>query len=128
MIALSFAVIIGDAQLFSSEECSSHIGLAPKRDQSGDVDMLLEISKCCNKLLRRLLVQGAQYIMGPLGEDCDLRNLGNRIAQRGESIARKKAKVAVARKLTIKMLALWRNPKVKYDPHFKSNRFKIKFA
>ena len=128
LIALSFALIIGDANRFSSRECSSYTGLAPKRDQSGDVDKQLGISKCGNKLLRRLLVQGAQYIMGPFGEDCDLRDFGNRIAQRGGSIARKKAKVAVARKLAITMLALWRNPEVAYDPHFKANCKKIKSA
>jgi transposase len=128
LIALSFVLIIGDANRFSSRECSSYTGLAPKRDQSGDVDKQLGISKCGNKLLRRLLVQGAQYIMGPFGEDCDLRDFGNRIAQRGGSIARKKAKVAVARKLAITMLALWRNPEVAYDPHFKANCKKIKSA
>ena len=128
LIALSFALIIGEANRFTSRQCSSYTGLAPKRDQSGDVDKQLGISKCGNKLLRRLLVQGAQYIMGPFGEDCDLRDFGNRIAQRGGSIARKKAKVAVARKLAITMLALWRNPEVAYDPHFKVNRKKIKSA
>ena len=128
LIALSFALIIGEADRFSSKECASYIGLVPKRDQSGDVDKQLGISKCGNKLLRRLLIQGAQYIMGPFGEDCDLRDFGNRIAQRGGSIARKKAKVAVARKLAVTMLALWRNPVVKYDPLFKSNRKKIKFV
>ena len=66
--------------------------------------------------------------MGPFGEDCDLRDFGNRIAHRGGSIAWKKAKVAVARKLAITMLALWRNPEVAYDPHFKVNRKKIKSA
>ena len=81
-------------------------------------------SKCGNKLLRRLLVQGAQYIMGPFGEDSDLKDFGTRISQRGGSIARKKAKVAVARKLAVTMLALWRNPEIQYDPHFKKNRKK----
>ena len=89
------------------------------------MDKQLGITKCGNNLLRRLLVQGAQYIMGPFGEDCDLQDFGNKIAQRGGSIARKKAKVAVARKLAITMLALWRNPNVAYDPHFKRNRKKI---
>ena len=125
LIALTFALVIGDPTRFTSRECSSYTGLAPRRDQSGEVDKQLGISKCGNKLLRRLLVQGAQYIMGPFGEDCDLRDFGNRIAQRGGSIARKKAKVAVARKLAITMLALWRNPDMAYDPHFKRNRKKI---
>ena len=122
LIALTFALVIGNPNRFSSRECSSYTGLAPKRDQSGEVDKQLGISKCGNKLLRRLLIQGAQYIMGPFGEDCDLRDFGQRIAQRGGSIAKKKAKVAVARKMAITMLALWRTPEVAYDPHFKANR------
>ena len=125
LIALTFALIIGSPERFNSRECSSYTGLAPKRDQSGEVDKQLGITKCGNKLLRRLLIQGAQYIMGPFGEDCDLRNFGDRIAQRGGSIAKKKAKVAVARKLAITMLALWRNPDVAYDPHFKTNCKKV---
>ena len=124
LIALSFALIIGDPHRFSAKECSSYVGLVPKRDQSGEVDKQLGISKCGNKLLRRLLVQGAQYIMGPFGEECDLKDFGTRISQRGGSIARKKAKVAVARKLAVTMLALWRNPEIQYDPHFKKNRKK----
>ena len=71
---------------------------------------------------------GRAVYMGPFGEDCDLRDFGNRIAQRGGSIARKKAKVAVARKLAITMLPLWRNPELKYNPLFKCNRQKIKFV
>ena len=128
LIALSFALIISDPNRFSSRECAAYIGLVPKRDQSGDVDKQLGISKCGNKLLRRLLVQGAQYIMGAFGEDCDLRDFGNRISQRGGSIARKKAKVAVARKPAITMLALWRNPEVPYDHHFKNNHRRMKTA
>ena len=124
LIALTFALVIGDPRRFNSRGCGSYTGLAPKRDQSGEVDKQLGITKCGNNLLRRLLVQGAQYIMGPFGEDCDLRDFGNRIAQRGGSIAKKKAKVAVARKLAITLLALWREPTVAYDPHFKSNRKK----
>ena len=125
LIALTFALVIGDPKRFTSRECSSYTGLVPKRDQSGEVDKQLGITKCGNKLLRRLLIQGAQYIMGPFGEDCDLRDFGNRIARRGGSISRKKASVAVARKLAITMLALWRNPNVTYDPHFKTNRKKV---
>lgn len=124
LIALTFALVIGAPERFNARGCSSYIGLAPRRDQSGEVDKQLGISKCGNKLLRRLLVQGAQYIMGPFGEACDLRDFGERIARRGGSVAGKKAKVAVARKLAITMLALWRNPNVAYDPHFKAKRKK----
>ena len=128
VIALSFALIISDPKRFSSKECASYIGLVPKRDQSGETDKQLGITKSGNKLLRRLLVQGAQYIMGPFGEDCDLRDFGNRIAQRGGRIAKKKATIAVARKLAITMLALWRNPEVGYDTHFKNTSKRVKAA
>ena len=85
----------------------------------------MRITKCGNKLLRRLPVQSARYIMGSFGKDSDLRKFGNRIAASGERIAKKKAVIAVARKLASTMLALWRNPDVAYDPHFKTNRKKL---
>ena len=122
LTALAFALIIGNPHRFTKREISSYTGLAPKRDQSGDVDKQLGISKAGNKLLRRLLVQCSQYIMGPFGEDCNLRRFGERIAARGGSIAKKKAKIAVARKLAITMMALWRNPEIKYQPNFKTRK------
>ena len=48
--------------------------------------------------------------------------------QRGGSIAKRKAIIAVARKIAITMLALWKNPNTKYDPHYKNNRKKTKVA
>ena len=62
--------------------------------------------------------------MGPFGEDCDLKDFGKRIAQRGGGIARKKAKVAVARKLAITMLALWRNIRISKSTARKLNPLK----
>ena len=50
-------------------------------------------------MLRRLLVSGAQYILGPFGPDCDLRRWGLTLAERGGGNAQKRAVVAVARKL-----------------------------
>ena len=72
------------------------IGLVHKRDQSGDRDPQLRIT---NTFLRRLLVSSAQYILGPFGPDCDLRRWGLRLAERGCRNAKKRAVVAVARKL-----------------------------
>ena len=74
------------------------IGLVPKRDQSGDRDPQLRIT---NTFLRRLLVSSAQYILGPFGPDCDLRRWGLRLAERGCRNAKKRAVVAVARKLAV---------------------------
>ena len=60
--------------------------------------------------------------MGPFGEECDLKDFSTRFFQQGGSITRKKAKVAVARKLSVTMLALWCNPEIQYEAHFKKNR------
>jgi hypothetical protein len=57
--------------------------------------------------LRRLLVCSANYILGPFGKDSDLRRWGLRLAERGGKNARKRAKVAVARKLVVLMHRLW---------------------
>jgi transposase len=67
----------------------------------------LHITKTGDKMLRRLLVTSAQYILGPFGEDCDLRRFGNKIAARGGKNAKKRAVVAVARKLAVLLHRLW---------------------
>ena len=73
------------------------LGLVPKRDQSGTLDKELRISKAGNKYMRKLLVSAAQYIIGPFGEDCDLRVKGMRLLERGGQKVKKKAVIAVAR-------------------------------
>lgn len=67
-------------------------------------------------------------IMGPFAEESDLHHFGMKIASRGGKTAKKKAKVAVARKLVTVLLALWANPEIKYDPIFQKNRKKSKDA
>jgi len=51
--------------------------------------------------LRTMMVQGAPYILGPFGEDSDLRRWGLKLAERGGKNAKKRAVVAVARKLAV---------------------------
>jgi transposase len=48
-----------------------------------------------------MLVQGAHYILGPFGADSDLRRWGLNLATRGGKSAKKRAVVAVARKLAV---------------------------
>jgi hypothetical protein len=55
---------------------------------------------------RRMPVIAANHIMGPFAKDCDLRRFGLRIAERGGKNARKRAKVAVARRLAVTLLAM----------------------
>ena len=99
---------MGDPERFEkARDIGAYLGLVPKRDQSGDLDRELRISKAGDKLLRRLLVGAAQYIIGPFGPECDLRSKGLRLIERGGQRAKKKAVVAVARTLAVVMLALW---------------------
>lgn len=108
--SLCFVLSIGDPKRFAKRrDVGAYLGLVPKRDQSGGLDKQLRISKTGNAYLRRLLVGAAQYILGPFGPDSDLRRHGLELAKRGAQGAKKKAVVAVARKLSILMLALWQS-------------------
>ena len=108
--ALCFVLTIGTPERFERpRDVGAYLGLVPKRDQSGRVDKELRISKAGDKYLRRLLVGSAQYILGPFGEDCELRRQGLRLAERGGRGAKKKAVVATARKLAVVMMTMWRD-------------------
>ena len=108
--ALAFILTIEDPHRFSdARDVGAYLGLVPKRDQSGKLDKALGIGKSGNAYLRRLLVGSAQYLLGPFGEPCDLRNSGERLVARGGRGAKKKAAVATARKLSVVMLTVWKN-------------------
>lgn len=115
--ALAFLLTIGRSDRFEKpRDVGAYLGLVPKRDQSGDTDKAMRISKCGNAYLRRLLISAAQYILGPFGEECDLRARGLRLAERGGGrAAKKKAVVATARKLAVVMLTLWQR-QAAYEP------------
>jgi transposase len=109
VIAGTYLAVIGDPKRFkSSRNVPAYLGLAPWQHQSGERDPQMGISKAGSELLRRQLVQGAQYMLGPFGEDSDLRRWGLKLAGDGTNKARKKrAVVAVARKLAILLHHLW---------------------
>ena len=114
--SLTFVLTIGDPTRFRRRrDVAAFLGLVPKRDQSGDTDKQLRISKAGDSYLRRLLVSAAQYILGPFGPDCRLKRHGLKLAERGGPRAKKKAVVAVARKLAVLMLTLWHNEAI-YRP------------
>jgi transposase len=77
------------------------------RDRSGDRDPQKHISKEGDEMLRKLLVGSAHYILGPFGSHSDLRRHGEKIASRGAKNAKKRAAVAVARKLAVLLHSLW---------------------
>lgn len=108
LTALAFVLVLGDASRFaSSRMVGPYLGLTPARDQSGELDPQKGISKEGDRLMRRLLVQSGHYILGPFGPDCDLRRHGEAIAARGGKNAKKRAAVAVARKLAVLLHHLW---------------------
>jgi transposase len=128
LTALAYTLTLEDPQRFpKSRDVGPAVGLVPKRDQSGDRDPQLRITKTGNTFLRRLLVSSAQYILGPFGPDCDLRRWGLRLAERGGKNAKKRAVVAVARKLAVLLHHLWKTGEV-YDPFHISKLFEAKPA
>jgi transposase len=107
--SLAFVLSIEDPQRFSdARDVGAWLGLVPRKDQSGGRDPHLRITKAGNSFLRRLLVNCAQYIAGPFGPDSNLRRFAERMGPRGTP-RRKKAIVAVARKLSVLLLTLWRS-------------------
>ena len=122
LTSLAFVLTLESPGRFTrSRDVGAALGLVPKRDQSGDRDPQLRITKTGDGYLRRLLVGSAQYILGPFGPDCDLRRWGLKLAERGGKNAKKRAVVAVARKLAILLHCLWKNGTT-YDPFFQSKK------
>jgi transposase len=116
--ALSYVLTIEDPERFrKSRQVGPFLGLTPRRDQSGDTDKQLPITKAGNKYLRQLLVNCAHYILGPFGPDSHLRRHGLSIGARGSKNAKKRAAVAAARKLAVLLHRLWVS-KQPYEPFF----------
>lgn len=108
LTALAFILVLAEASRFrQSRMVGPYLGLVPARSQSGESDPQKGISKEGDRLMRKLLVHSAHYIMGPFGSDSDLRRHGERISARGGKNAKKRAAVAVARKLAVLLHHLW---------------------
>ena len=109
LTALCFVLTIEDHAHFAhARDIGPYLGLVPRRDQSGQTDKPLGITKAGHVQLRCLLVNCAHYILGPFGPPCTLRTAGERIAAAGGKPAKKRAVIAVARKLAVTLLALWK--------------------
>jgi transposase len=108
LIALTYVLTVGDPRRFRhSRDLGCYLGLRPGRRNSGSSQPQLHISKEGDRYLRTLMVQGAHYILGPFGQDSDLRRWGLKLCERGGSNAKKRAVVAVARKLSVLLHKLW---------------------
>lgn len=118
LTALAYVLLVEDPKRFArSRDVGAYFGLVPRLDESGSLQPQLRISKAGDELGRRLLVSAAQYILGPFGPSCDLRDYGFALAQRGGRNAKKRAVVAVARKLAVLLHRLWLTDKP-YNPHW----------
>lgn len=123
LTSLAYVLTIEDPHRFRrSRDVGCYFGLRPKRNQSGDSDPQLGITKAGDPYLRQLLVNCAHHILGPLGADCKLRRWGLALAQQAsekdsqkiragkkvkKSNAKKRAITAVARKLAVLLHRLW---------------------
>jgi transposase len=108
LIALTFLLTLEDPHRFrKSRDVGCYLGLQPGRRNSGQSEPPMHISKEGDPYLRTLLVQGAQHILGPFGPDSDLRRWGLKLAERGGRNAKKRAIIAVARKLAVLLHHLW---------------------
>jgi transposase len=122
LIALTYVLTLDHPHRFrKSREAGCFVGLQPGRRNSGQSEPQMHISKEGDRYLRTLLVQGAHYILGPFGEDSDLRRWGLKLAERGGKNAKKRAVVAVARKLAVLLHRLWVGGEV-YEPLRNSQR------
>jgi len=122
LTALTFVLTLEDPYRFErSRSVGAYLGLVPATDRSGDRDPQKRISKEGDQMLRRLLVGSSHYILGPFGSDSDLRRHGEKIASRGGKNAKKRAAVAVARKLSVLLHRLWVTGEV-YDPLYNTHR------
>ena len=114
--ALSFVATIDDPERFrKSRDVAAYLGLTPSRNQSGEQDPQMHISKHGDETLRRLLVTCAHCILRKGAPDSALKRFGLRLASRGGKAAKKKAVVAVARKLAVLLHRLWVTGEV-YEP------------
>jgi transposase len=118
--ALTYVLTLETPHRFGkSREVGPFLGLSPGRKQSGERDPQRRITKQGDRYLRQLLVNCAHYILGPFGIDSDLRRHGEKIAARGGPNAKKRAVVAVARKLGVLLHHLWVSGEV-YEPLYNS--------
>lgn len=115
LISLTFILTIGDPNRFHrSRDLGPYLGLVPRQRESGDSTPELRIAKTGDGFLRQMLVNGAHYILGYRGPDCDLRRWGLGRAAGGKN-AKKRAVVAVARRLAVLLHHLWVTGEV-YEP------------
>jgi len=109
IVAAAYVLTLDRPDVASNRSAGAFLGLRPGQSQSGDSDPQQRISKAGDGCLRSLLVQSAQYILGRFGPDSALRRWGLKLAGSGGKRGKKRAIVAVARKLAVLLHSMWRS-------------------
>ncbi len=105
--ALAFVSTIEDPERFSrSRSVGVHLGLTPRRYQSGEIDRSGRISRCGDALARTLLYEAAVVILARVKRASGLKDWAQAIARRSGA---GKARVALARKLSVILHSIWRS-------------------
>jgi transposase len=116
IVALAFILTLDNPRRFAkSRDVGPYLGLIPRQYDSGESQPQMRITKTGDRMMRSLLVQSAQHILGRFGKDSDLKRHGLKIAARGGKNAKKRAVTAVARKLSVLLHSLWITAEV-YEP------------
>ena len=89
-----------------SRSVGAHLGLTPRRYQSGEIDRSGRISGCGDTLTRTLMYEAAVVIMYRVKRSLPLKDWADAIAQRSGA---GKARVALARKLAVILHSVWRS-------------------
>lgn len=110
LTALTFVLLLNNdpRRIPKSRDLGCYFGLQPKQQDSGKHISQLGITKAGDGLMRKLAVQCAHFMLGKFGKDSALKRWGLALALRGGKNAKKRAVVAVARKLLILMHRLWK--------------------
>ena len=110
LVAACYVLTLDSPEMLGdNRQAGAFLGLRPRQSQSGDSDPQRRISKTGNTYLRSLLVQSAQYVLGRFGPDSALRRWGLKLAASGGKRGKKRAIVAVARKLAVILHSMWRS-------------------
>ena len=105
LVAVTFTSAVDDPARFGrSRAVGAHFGLTPKRYQSGETDVVGAITKVGDGAVRAVLYEAAHTM---LTRSCRFSALKRWAVEVGKRRGLKRAKVALARKLSVVLLRIW---------------------
>ena len=105
VVALAYITGVEAPARFSrSSAVGAYFGMTPRRYQSGEVDHAGRVSKCGDGMVRTLLYEAAKVLLSRSAKPSDLQAWGHALARRS---GKKKATMAVARKLAVILHRMW---------------------